>query len=105
VPTKASTKALTKPTLNATTKLATNFSVNKTNVSIQLTEPGDHYRRDCAHLHQEKKLPATIQEKQSTPTKKINFAKAALAAREAVDQEKGGGKLENEQDPVGNIGS
>jgi hypothetical protein len=100
-------KATAKPatTLNATTKLATTFSVDKTNVSIWLTELGDHNPRDSTHLHQEKKLPATIQEKKSTPTKKINFAKAALAASEAVDQEKGGTESEMSQDPVGNVGS
>jgi hypothetical protein len=48
--------------------------------------------------YQEKKLPATIQEKQSTPTKKINFAKAALAASKAVDQEKGGTESEMSRD-------
>jgi hypothetical protein len=101
VPTKAPTKAPTKPNLNATTKPATNFSVNKTNASIRLTELGDHYPRDCSHLHQEKKLPATIQEKKSTPKKKINLAEAALAASEAVDQEKGGAESENEPGPCG----
>jgi hypothetical protein len=105
VPTKAPTKEPTKPTLNATTKPATNFSVNKTNVSTQLTELGNHYPRDGAHLHQAKKLPATIQEKQSTPSNKINFSEASLADSEAVGQEKWVQSWKMSQDPVGNVGS
>jgi hypothetical protein len=80
VSTKSTPKLVAKPTtkpattLNAITKLATTFSVNKTNVSI--TELGDCYQSDCALLHTEKKLPATVQKKLSPPTKKLNFAKA-----------------------------
>jgi hypothetical protein len=98
-PAKEPTKAPTKPAPNATTKPASNFSVNKTNVSIQLTELGNHYPRECAHLNQEKKLPGKIQEKHITHTKKINFFEAALAASKTVGPETGGAELETKPGP------
>jgi hypothetical protein len=107
VTTKSTPNPVAKPTakpattLNATTKLAATFSVNKTNVSILLTELDNHYQSDCAHLHPEKKLPLTIQKKESTPTKKIKFDKAALTASKAKDLDQGGAELENEPGPCG----
>jgi hypothetical protein len=100
-PTKAPTKALMKPAPNTTTKPASNFSVNKTDVIIWLTELGDHCPRDCAHLHQEKKLPAKIWEKQAANTKKINFSEAALASSDTVGQETGGAVSETKPGSCG----
>jgi hypothetical protein len=78
--------------------------VDKTNVRILRTELGGSYPSGCVLLHPEKKLPVTVQKKQSTPTKKLNFVKVALAAIEAEDHEQGGtGTLGKMSSPTTNL--